>query len=131
MLLIARKRPKDGTLLAVYFIGYGIGRAIIEGLRTDSLYLVGNIRVSQVLSAVLVLVGIVMLLKIRSGKLQANVHGKYSCRAKSSRQRKHRTNKKTACMAVFLFDLTFLRRMLQCTRFSNCRQRHCRRESRH
>lgn len=78
VLLIARKRPKDGTLLAVYFIGYGIGRAIIEGLRTDSLYLVGNIRVSQVLSAVLVLVGIVMLLKIRSGKLQAKPYnGKY------------------------------------------------------
>jgi phosphatidylglycerol:prolipoprotein diacylglycerol transferase len=71
VLLIAKKRPKDGTLLAVYFIGYGIGRTIIEGLRTDSLYLVGNIRISQVLSAVLVVIGIVMLLKIRSGKLKA------------------------------------------------------------
>lgn len=71
VLLIAKKRPKDGTLLAVYFIGYGIGRAIIEGLRTDSLYLVGSIRISQVLSAVLVIIGVVMLLKIRSGKLAA------------------------------------------------------------
>lgn len=77
-LLIGRKNPKDGTLLATYFIGYGTGRAIIEGLRTDSLYLVGNIRISQVLSAVLVIVGIVMLLLIKKGKLKTKVYdGKY------------------------------------------------------
>ena len=77
-LLIARKGVKDGTLLATYFIGYGTIRAIIEGLRTDSLYLFGNIRVSQVLSAVLVLVGIAMLILIKKGILKTKTYdGKY------------------------------------------------------
>ena len=78
VLLLARKRPKDGTLLAVYFIGYGIGRAFIEGLRTDSLYLFGNIRVSQVLSAALVVLGIVLLILLKTGKIAAKPYsGKY------------------------------------------------------
>ena len=77
-LLIGRKHPKDGTLLATYFIGYGIGRMLIEGLRTDSLYLFGTIRVSQALSAALVIVGIVLLVLIKSGKIKTKVYeGKY------------------------------------------------------
>jgi len=77
-LLLGRKGVKDGTLLATYFIGYGLARAVIEGLRTDSLYLFGNIRISQVLSAVLVLVGIVLLVLIKKGKLKTKPYeGKY------------------------------------------------------
>lgn len=77
-LLISRKGVKDGTLLATYFIGYGTIRAVIEGLRTDSLYLFGSIRVSQVLSAVLVLVGIAMLILIKKGVLKTKTYdGKY------------------------------------------------------
>ena len=56
VLLLARKRPKDGTLLAVYLHRLrGCAARSIEGLRTDSLYLFGGVRVSQVLSAALVL----------------------------------------------------------------------------
>ena len=78
VLLLGRKRVKDGTLMAVYFIGYGIGRALIEGLRTDSLYLFGNVRVSQALSAVLVLVGILLLVLLKKGVLRAKPYtGKY------------------------------------------------------
>ncbi|MDP3448671.1 MAG: prolipoprotein diacylglyceryl transferase [Eubacteriales bacterium] len=77
-LLLGRKGVKDGTLLATYFIGYGIARAVIEGLRTDSLYLFGSIRISQVLSVVLVLVGIMLLILIRKGKLKTKPYdGKY------------------------------------------------------
>jgi phosphatidylglycerol:prolipoprotein diacylglycerol transferase len=40
-----------GQLFLSYAVWYGIGRAIIEGFRTDSLYLAAsNIRVSQLLS---------------------------------------------------------------------------------
>ncbi len=44
----------DGQLILLTFGWYGLGRAFIEGLRTDSLY-VGdsNIRVSQLLAAIL------------------------------------------------------------------------------
>jgi len=77
-LLLGRKGVKDGTLLATYFIGYGMARAVIEGLRTDSLYLFGNVRISQVLSAVLVLVGILMLVLLKKGKLKSKSYeGKY------------------------------------------------------
>lgn len=63
-LLWFRKRKKwDGQMLAIYFVGYGLGRFWIEGLRTDSLYLMGTeIRVSQFLAAFLVVLGTSMLL---------------------------------------------------------------------
>ena len=77
-LLLSRKRVKDGTLLATYFIGYGVVRAVIEGLRTDSLYLFGSIRVSQVLSAALVLIGILLLVLIKKGVIKTKTYdGKY------------------------------------------------------
>ena len=57
-----RKTKKTGTTTAVYLIWYGIGRTFIEGLRMDSLYIGSTgIRVSQALSMVLVVVGIVVL----------------------------------------------------------------------
>ena len=62
-----------GTTTATYLIWYGIGRAFIEGLRSDSLY-IGNsgIRVSQLLSVLLVIAGIVILvvkyIKKKSGE---------------------------------------------------------------
>ncbi len=43
-----------GLLFAWYLVWYGLGRMVIEGLRTDSLML-GSLRVSQGLSVVLVL----------------------------------------------------------------------------
>ena len=66
LLLILRKKTKyrhHGMLLFTYFIWYGIGRFLIEGLRTDSLYFL-SFRVSQIVSIVLILVGIIGLIKI-------------------------------------------------------------------
>lgn len=55
-LLWYRKRKKfDGEILWMYLLGYGLGRAWIEGLRTDQLLFFGTgIPVSQALSMVLV-----------------------------------------------------------------------------
>ncbi len=50
-----------GSAMALYFIIYGVGRAWIEGLRTDSLY-IGSLRVSQFLSILLILFGIGFIL---------------------------------------------------------------------
>ncbi|NLV49402.1 MAG: prolipoprotein diacylglyceryl transferase [Clostridiales bacterium] len=76
--LLSRRKVKDGTLLSTYFIGYGIGRFLIEGLRTDSLYIVPGIRVSQILSLILIAIGIVMLILIRKGVLKTpSYEGKY------------------------------------------------------
>ena len=60
MLLILiwyRKHTKfRGELFCMYLVGYGLGRAWIEGLRTDQLLLpVVGLPVSQMLSILLVL----------------------------------------------------------------------------
>lgn len=58
-----RRKSFDGFVLYAYCIWYGIGRAVIEGLRTDSLWLVeGVVRVSQLLSILLVVFGVVMII---------------------------------------------------------------------
>ncbi|MBE6825187.1 MAG: prolipoprotein diacylglyceryl transferase [Ruminococcaceae bacterium] len=59
-----------GQLSLLYMVWYGLERTLVEGLRTDSLYLpfhIGNFqpRVSQVLSVVLVFIGIVLLIVFR------------------------------------------------------------------
>ena len=60
---IRNKRKYSGQLTYWYFFLYGIIRAIIEGLRTDSLML-GNLRVSQIISIVLSLTaGIILIYK--------------------------------------------------------------------
>ena len=47
---LSRKRRYDGQIALGYLAWYGLGRAFIEGLRTDSLY-IGPFRVSQLLAA--------------------------------------------------------------------------------
>lgn len=55
-------RRYDGQAALGYFFWYGLGRAWIEGLRTDSLYLgATGLRVSQLLSAALCLAALVLL----------------------------------------------------------------------
>ncbi len=54
LMWLRRKKKFDGEVFCFYFITYSLGRAFIEGLRTDSLML-GNLRVSQLLSVLLVI----------------------------------------------------------------------------
>ena len=50
ILMVIRKNKKfDGQFFYLYMILYGIGRAFVEGMRTDSLML-GEFRVSQILA---------------------------------------------------------------------------------
>lgn len=57
------KRAYDGQCVLIYLFWYGLGRAWIEGLRTDSLY-IGNtgLRVSQLLSIVLCVGALITLI---------------------------------------------------------------------
>ncbi|MBQ8137653.1 MAG: prolipoprotein diacylglyceryl transferase [Clostridia bacterium] len=57
---IRKKTRHDGDVVLLYLCFYGIGRVFIEGLRSDSLYW-GSVRVSQALSAVLVLASLALL----------------------------------------------------------------------
>ncbi len=59
---LSKKRKYDGQIALCYLAWYGLGRAIIEGLRTDSLYIPGTaIRVSQLLAAISCAVGVIAL----------------------------------------------------------------------
>lgn len=62
--IITRKARKfSGQIFLTYGVWYGVERAVVEGFRTDSLYITGTtIRVSQVLSAVLAVVCLVILI---------------------------------------------------------------------
>ena len=68
MMIVARRAKKDGWMTVLYLVGYGIIRCCIEGLRTDSLYLIPGLRVSQLLSAVLIGIGLGIAWGIRSGR---------------------------------------------------------------
>lgn len=59
ILLMKRGRKFNGQMFLSYVIWYGLGRAVIEGLRTDSLYFFGTpIRSSQMLGILSAAVGI-------------------------------------------------------------------------
>ena len=58
---ISKGRKYDGQIALMYVAWYGLGRAMIEGLRTDSLWW-GNFRVSQVLAAASCLIAVVALI---------------------------------------------------------------------
>lgn len=58
-----KKKKFNGQVFYFYMIWYGLGRAVIEGLRSDSLYIAGNenLRVSQILAAAACVAGIVFM----------------------------------------------------------------------
>ena len=60
--IVSKRRHFAGEIALLYAAWYGLGRAWIEGLRTDSLYL-GPVRVSQVLAAVSCLAAIAVLVR--------------------------------------------------------------------
>ncbi len=75
LLLIYRRRKKfHGEICLLYFVGYGLGRFFIEGLRTDRLLFPGTfLAVSRLLSLGLIVLAltteIVVRVWIRKGKM--------------------------------------------------------------
>ncbi|MGM0215176.1 prolipoprotein diacylglyceryl transferase [Enterococcus sp. AZ109] len=73
LLLLLRKKTaifKQGEIFLSYVGWYSFARFFIEGMRTDSLYLFGNLRVSQALSLVL-FVGALIAIFLRRKKQPA------------------------------------------------------------
>lgn len=78
LLVYARRAKYDGNVIAMYFIAYGIGRFLIEGLRTDSLW-IGPFRISQLLSVVFIVGGLLyILLRRKKGGENAIYTGQYN-----------------------------------------------------
>ena len=62
--LYKRHKKFDGEIFAIYLMGYGVGRFIIEGLRTDQLVIkaLGGIAASQVLSIILIVLAVAFVI---------------------------------------------------------------------
>lgn len=78
MLLYRNRKVFHGELCLFYLGGYGLGRFMIEGLRTDQLLIPGtDIAVSQMLSLVMVIFAVVadvlVRRQIKSGRLETIV----------------------------------------------------------
>lgn len=63
--VVKKKQQQTGEQFFSYFIGYGIVRVFVEGLRTDSLML-GPIRMAQLTSIVFIIVGAIGIYYIRN-----------------------------------------------------------------
>ena len=62
LLLYRRHKKFDGEVALLYFAGYGIGRALIESIRTDQLYITGTtIPVSLVLGLAMAAVSLTVI----------------------------------------------------------------------
>lgn len=58
LVLLRKVNLKRGEIFFGYLIWYSIGRFFIEGLRTDSLYLIGDLRSAQVVSIIAIVFGV-------------------------------------------------------------------------
>ena len=65
ILLLIRKKLAQSEVFAMYIVLYGIERFVVEGMRTDSLY-IGSLRVSQVLSLVFVIGSLIYLIMLNT-----------------------------------------------------------------
>lgn len=74
----AKKAKHDGNVFAMYLIAYGIGRFWIEGVRIRTLQFGNGIPISQLLSIILVAIGVIYLIVMRKrNKPNAEYVGKY------------------------------------------------------
>ena len=71
--IYSKHRKFDGELFLIYIGWYGLGRMIIEGLRTDSL-MIGHLRVSQLVAGFCVIISIAAIIYMRN---KIRVDGEY------------------------------------------------------
>jgi len=69
LLWLRRKNPLRGEVFLSYMITYSIGRFFIEGLRTDSLYVLPGLRMAQVISIVMIVAALAIILYRRKSGL--------------------------------------------------------------
>lgn len=96
LLLFRRTNPKRGMVFLTYAITYSIGRFFIEGLRTDSLYIIGELRTAQVVSILTIIAGVIIMLYLmktsnvryldRPGKKKSSKQGTKNKRKKKKKK---------------------------------------------
>ncbi|MBM7573539.1 prolipoprotein diacylglyceryl transferase [Aquibacillus albus] len=77
LLVLRRYNPRRGEVFLSYVIWYSVGRFFIEGMRTDSLYIVGSLRTAQVISIILIVLAIVLIVyRRKTGQANRKYNGK-------------------------------------------------------
>ncbi|MBR4288653.1 MAG: prolipoprotein diacylglyceryl transferase [Clostridia bacterium] len=61
MFMIYPKKKWDGQILSFYMLWYGVGRTLVESLRTDSLY-IGPLKLSQCIGVATALCGVFLMI---------------------------------------------------------------------
>ncbi len=69
----SKHRKFDGEMFLIYIGWYGLGRMVIEGLRTDSL-MIGHLRISQLIAGICVVVSVAAIIYMRN---KIRVDGEY------------------------------------------------------
>lgn len=59
LILHGRKRFNSGTIALIYIAGYGIIRALIDPLRLDPVLMVGNVRITTIVSVLIVIITLI------------------------------------------------------------------------
>ena len=73
LILLRKVNLRRGEIFLSYLVWYSVGRFFIEGMRTDSLYLVGELRTAQVVSLLTIAIAIILFV-YRRVKMKPVVH---------------------------------------------------------
>ena len=73
LILLRKVNLRRGEMFLFYLVWYSFGRFFIEGMRTDSLYLVGELRTAQVVSLLAIAIAIILFV-YRRVKMKPVVH---------------------------------------------------------
>ena len=98
ILKVAKERRIEGFFFSFYMIWYGSGRMVIEGLRTDSLWLIpGVIRVSQLVALITLVIGVLLMAflitrKVLQLKKNIDIWQMFKDKIKSKKEAKNGTN---------------------------------------
>lgn len=91
LLLLRRRNPLRGEVFLSYLMGYSLGRLFIEGMRTDSLYIVANLRTAQFVSILLIIGAIILIIYRRKTTIARYNDGP---QVKRKRNKKKKAKKK-------------------------------------
>lgn len=98
ILKVAKERRIEGFFFSFYMIWYGSGRMVIEGLRTDSLWLIpGVIRVSQLVALITLVIGVLLMAflitrKVLQLKKNIDIWQMFKDKIKSKKEAKNGTD---------------------------------------
>ncbi|GAB3057088.1 prolipoprotein diacylglyceryl transferase [Virgibacillus ainsalahensis] len=94
LLLLRRYNPLRGEIFLTYAITYSIGRFFIEGMRTDSLYVIGELRTAQLISVLIITGAIILIIYRRMTGVSKRYKDVLPSKKRKSTNKKKKSKKK-------------------------------------